>query len=115
MCGVGDQASNGPHFDRREVDRGQDVPVGFDEGLPRCLSFAIRCWFDTVLLEDIADRLVGDVVAQVGQGALDAIVAPRRIFPCDARYQVHDLLLHTWSTDGFAALAVVPLLGWTQQ
>jgi len=48
---VGDQATNGPHFDRGEVDRGQDVPVGFDEGLPRCLSFAIRCWFDSVLLK----------------------------------------------------------------
>ncbi len=43
---------------------------------PRRLSFPVRGWFDSVLLEYVADSRIRNVVADVGQGTLDPIVAP---------------------------------------
>ena len=72
---VRDQTTFSPDFDGREVDRGQDVPMGFDEGLPGCLPFTFRSPFDAMFLEDVSNGLVRDLVAQVGQrsGGYDRI------------------------------------------
>ena len=53
--------------------------MGFEKrGLGR-LTFSFRCRFNTVFLEDVANDLIGDLVPQVGQDALDLVVSPGRI------------------------------------
>jgi hypothetical protein len=68
-----------PHLDCCEVNRRQDVPMGFEKGGPRCLSLAVRRRLDAMLFEDIAHGLVRNLVSQVGQRPLDTVVAPSRI------------------------------------
>jgi len=85
--------------------------MGFEKRGPGCLAFAVRRRFNTVFLEDVANGLIGDLVPQVGQGALDLVVSPGQILPRKANNKVNDLLPYTWASYGFTALAVVPFLG----
>ncbi len=80
--------------DCREIDRGRHVPVGLDKGFPCRLPLAIRRRFNAVSFEDIADRPVGNVVSQVGRGPLNPVVAPRRVFVCDAKDQLFNLIAY---------------------
>ena len=63
---VRDQAALGPDFDRREINRRHHIPMGFEEGGPRHAALAVRSWFYSIRLENVADSRVGDVVADVG-------------------------------------------------
>jgi hypothetical protein len=65
-----------------------------------------------VLLEDVANRLIGDLVTQIGQGTLDLVVSPGCILPRKANHKIDDLLPYTWSAYRFAALTVVPFLSY---
>lgn len=88
---------------RGEVDRSQHIPVSFEKRAPGCLSFAVRCRFDTVLLENVAHSRVGDVVADVGQRTLNAIVAPGGILFGELHDQVDDCLPHSRSANRVTA------------
>ena len=68
---IGDQAPLGPDLDGREVDAGQHVPVGLDERFPRRAPPAIRRRPNTMAAENIAHRLIGDIMSQVGQRRAD--------------------------------------------
>ncbi len=72
--------------------RSEDFPMRFDEGLPRSLAFPVRRRFDSVFLEYVADRRVGDVVADIGQGTLDTVISPGRVFLGESKNQVNDHL-----------------------
>ena len=96
---VRDQSTLGPHFDGREVDRSQHIPMGFEKGRPRGLSLPIRSRFDSVLLEYVADGRVGDVVANVCQGTLDSVVAPGRVFLGESKDQIDDHLADSRAAD----------------
>ena len=61
--------------------------------------------------EDVADGRVGDMVADVGQGALDAIVTPGRVLMSEPQDQVDNDLVDTWSAHGLAFAAVILFLG----
>jgi hypothetical protein len=74
---VGDQTTLSPDFDGREVDCSQNVPMGFEEGLPGRLPFPLRHWFDAMLLEDVAHGLVGDLVTQIGPRHLGSDRIPK--------------------------------------
>jgi len=51
-----------PDFDRSEIDRSDRLPMGFQERLPRgSTTFPFRSRFDTVLFENVSDRLVVSV------------------------------------------------------
>ena len=63
-------------IDGREIDGAQDIPMRFDERLPCGLPLPIWGGFDPVLLENVANGRVGYVVADVGEGTLDAVVTP---------------------------------------
>ncbi len=63
---------------------------------------------DAVGFENVGDRGVRDVKAQVGQGALNAVVASTGIFLSHANSQGHDLRPNTWSTDGLWLVCVIP-------
>ena len=68
--------------------------------------------FDTVLSEDVSDCRIGNVEAQVGQSALDAVVAPGGILPGHAEDEPGDLIRNWRSARRLPfAVAVVPFLG----
>ena len=66
----GDQAVPGPYFHGGEVDGGDGVPMGLQEGLPGCPMLSFWNGFDTVLSEDVSDGRIGNVESQVGQSTL---------------------------------------------
>ena len=51
----------GPDLRGGEVDRGHNIPVRFQECLPRSCALARRCRFDAVGFEDVAHGGVADV------------------------------------------------------
>ena len=85
---IGDQPASGPDFDGGKVDRRQYVPVRFEERGPGGLALSVRSWLDTVRFENIAHGRVADVVAEVGQPALDAVVTPTGILLSEPQDQV---------------------------
>ena len=64
-----------------------------------------------VSLEDVTHRLIGDLVAQIGQGTLEAVVSPSGMLPSKPQNKIDDLLPDTWPTHRVAALALIPLFG----
>ena len=85
--------------------------MGFEKRGPGCLAFALRRRLDTVFLEDVANSLIGDLVTQVSQGALDLVVSPGYILPRKANNKIDDLLPCTWASRGLTTFAIIPFLG----
>ena len=77
----GDQTVFGPNLDCREIDGGQYIPMSLEERLPGGLSPPLRRRLDAMLLQDVSHAGIGDLMTQVGQGALNAVITPGRIFP----------------------------------
>jgi len=108
----GDEARRRPDFDGCEVDRAEHVPVRLKELLPGGLPLSVACGLDPVLPQNAADGGVGDLVPEVGERALDAVVAPCPILPGHAQDQLDDLRRDAGTSNGAPSLAVVPLLGY---
>ena len=64
-----------------------------------------------MLLEDVGDGGIGDIVTDVRQRALDAIVAPGGVLVGEAHDEVDNLLSDAGSADALLRVAVVPLAG----
>ena len=86
--------------------------MGLEKLLPGSLLATIRCRFQTMLLEDIADALIGDVVPQIDQRPLNAIVTPGRILLGQANHEFLYFFRH-WRPPGLFcfAMLIIPLLG----
>ena len=56
--------------------------VGRDEILPSRGLASFRCWRDPIPPKDVADSLVRDAMAQVGQRACDPVIPPAGVFSC---------------------------------
>jgi hypothetical protein len=54
--------------------------MGFEKGLPTGLPFSVRWRLDPMILQGIADRGGGDLVPQIRQCTMDAVIAPSWIF-----------------------------------
>jgi hypothetical protein len=78
------QASPGQHLNREEIGSCEHVHMLADEILPsgRLTPFRWRC--DVVAPQDVADGLVREMMAQVGQRADDAVVTPARVLASEA-------------------------------
>ena len=61
-------------------------------------------------LEDIADRLVTDRIAQVGQRTHDAVIPPRAILAGHPHHQVFDLLVNAGTPNRLVWLGGVTFL-----
>jgi hypothetical protein len=107
----GDKPGLRPDLDGREVDRAEHVPVGLEEFLPGRLPLSLRHRLDAVFTENGADGGVRDLVPEVSQCALDAVVAPGRILPGHAQHEFDDLRSDPRAPDASATIAAVPLLG----
>src|SRR5215469_1811006 len=76
---VGGETSPGEHFDGEEVGTCQDSHVGSDEFLPGGILAPPGCRLDPVATQDVTHRLIGNHVAEIGQGSNDAVVSPAGI------------------------------------
>ena len=81
---VGDKTSPGKHFDREEVGTRQDSHVGGNEILPGGILAPLGCRLDPVAAKDVAHRLIGNHVAEIGQGSDDAVVSPAGVLSGEA-------------------------------
>ena len=72
----GYQPALGPDFDGGEIDGAQHVPMGLEKSFPGGLTFPLGRRLNAVRFEDIAHRLIGHIVVQVGQGTLDPVESP---------------------------------------
>ena len=75
------QSLLGPDLYGEEVRRDDQVPMPLQELLPRRLSIALRRRLDPMPFQDRRDRTMSDLVPRVGQGSLDAPIAPIAILP----------------------------------
>ena len=66
----------GQDLSGEEVGSGKDGDVGGDEIFPIRALAAFRRWRDAVPLQNVPDRLIRELVAEIGESASDAIVAP---------------------------------------
>jgi hypothetical protein len=90
----------------KEAGRHQHIPVASDELPPRHRLLALRSGWDALALEDIAHGLITDRIAEMFQGPLNAVIAPRAILSGHADYQVFNLSVNagtphrlTWFRD----------------
>ena len=81
---VSGETSPGEHFNGEEVGTCQDRHMGSDEILP-CGSLAsLGCRLDAVSAKDIAHRLIGNEVAEIGERSDDAVVSPTGVLSGEA-------------------------------
>ncbi len=72
---IGHESTGCPDLNREEVRGGHDVPMRFQESLPRGAFRSLRRGFDTMPFQYILDRVRCDDVTEIGQRALDSVVA----------------------------------------
>ena len=76
IAGLAEQA---PHVDGEEISGDQLVPMFGDEGFPCRVGAAFRRGLETVAIQDGGDGAWAQGDAQLGQFALDAVLAPGRV------------------------------------
>ena len=81
---VGGETSPGKHLNSEEVGTCQDGHVGGDEILPGGILASFRCRLDPVTAKDVAHRLIGNRVAEIGQSSDDAVVSPAGVLSGEA-------------------------------
>ena len=110
LCfGNQDSNENGtPGFGRAGACR-ETSPIGLQKGLPGRLTPTIRNRLDTVLLEDISNRLIGDLATHVSQNALNPIVTAGGILPSHLHDELPHLVTYRRTARLLATLRIVPL------
>ena len=63
---------------------GQNGHVGGNEILPGGILAPLRCRLDPISAKDVAHCLIGNGVAEIGQGSDDAVVSPGGVFSGEA-------------------------------
>jgi hypothetical protein len=66
---IGDETAPCQDLDRKKVRSGQDSHMRRDELFPSSLLAALWRRCDAVAFQDIPDRLIGDVMTEVGERA----------------------------------------------
>ena len=85
--------------------------MGLKKGLPRGLAPAVRRRLDAVGFEDSGDSRVRDVVPQIRQCPLEAVIAPSRILTGHTQDEFNDFPFDTGTSSAFPPAAVVPVPG----
>jgi hypothetical protein len=67
--------------------------VAPNEGRPCGRALALRRRRQSVALQNIANRLIGDLISEIGQGAHNPVIAPVPVLARYANDQLLDLLL----------------------
>src|SRR6267378_8288031 len=99
-----------PPFAGEELSGHEHIHMDTDKLPPRYSFLPLRGWGNTMAFEDVADRLVTDGIAQVGQSTHDAVIAPRAVLPGHAHHQVLYLLRRAGTADCLASLGAIALV-----
>src|SRR5918996_91143 len=99
-----DQPAQRPYFGTEEVSRPQDIHMTANECLPRGRLLALRSRWERATFEDVAHRLVADLVAQMRQGTDNAVITPATILFGHLYDQVFELLIDARAPQRFAFL-----------
>src|SRR4030095_9564723 len=83
---IGNETTPSQDLNGEEVCSGKDGHVGGDEVLPSRALAAFRRRRDGVPLQNVSDRLIGDLMAEIGESASDAIVTPGFVLPGHAEH-----------------------------
>ena len=81
------QAGGGPDFSGEKVGGPEHVLVPAKERGPSRVAFAFGCGAKAMAFENVADRLVGNLMAHIGQSADDAIITPTGILAGELEHQ----------------------------
>src|SRR5205085_12454086 len=84
----GDEAVLGPNLDCRKVDGRQYLPVSLEKGLPGGLAPPLGRRLDAMLFQDVGHAGIGDLMAQIGQGTLNAVITPGGVLLGEAHHQI---------------------------
>src|SRR5215470_7351806 len=104
---VGHQSSKRQNIDREEVGCREKGEVGPNEFRPGGRTFALWRGRYTVAAQHIADRLIGDMISQIGERSDNPIIAPGTIFPGHANNQSLDVLANSRSAGASPGLRSV--------
>ena len=85
--------------------------MGLEKGLPRGLAPAVGRGLDAVGPEDSGDRRIRDVVSQIRQCTLEAVIAPSRILTGHTQDEFNDFSCNPGTSSAFPPAAVVPVPG----
>src|SRR5258705_9158714 len=81
---VSGKTSPGEHFDGKEVGTCDNGHMGGDEILRGSILAPFGRRLDSVSAKDVADRLIGNEVAEISQGSHDAVVSPAGVLSGEA-------------------------------
>src|ERR1700680_3429391 len=84
---VGDQASQGEHFHHKEVSARQNVLMRGDKVFPGGDSASLRRRGNPVTAKNVANSLIRQMMAQVGDRTDDAIITPASVLSCHSHHQ----------------------------
>jgi hypothetical protein len=109
---VRNQSALGPHFNRREIDCFQHIPVGFQKRFPHSLPLSFWGWLDAVGFENVPDSSIRDFVAKIAESTLNPIVPPGWILTSHPQNELlHFLRVRRSSRLLCLAVTIVPFLG----
>jgi hypothetical protein len=74
---VGHQPAQRQHLRSKEVGPRQQRQVGSDEDRPRGRALALRRGWQSMALQNVANRLIGNHIPEIGQGARNLVIATR--------------------------------------
>src|SRR6266567_1515180 len=93
---VGGQATPRQYFNGEEIDSRHYGHVRTNEVRPCCGLAALRSRRNPKPPQNVADRLIGDLMTEVAECSGDAVVTPKRILSRHADDQFHDLASDPW-------------------
>src|SRR5215471_17581547 len=72
---------------RHQTSPSKHLHMRLDELLPRRRATPLRCWGDVVSPQDVTDRLVRDLMPQIGQRAHNTVISPTSVLARKTDYQ----------------------------
>ena len=108
---VGHQSAQRQHLCGEEVGPCQQRQMGPNERCPCAGALSLRRRRQTVASQDIADRLIGNVVAQIGQRPRNPIITPVSVLAGHANDQLLDLSLDARPARASTGLRAIELAG----
>src|SRR4051812_9986419 len=106
-----DQTSPGKHLHCEEVGTCQYGHVGSNEILPGSLLAARGRRRDPVSAKNVSHRLIGNGMAEIGQGSDNAVVSPTGVRSGETDNQRLHLGGHRWPARGSAVFRAVEFAG----
>jgi hypothetical protein len=108
---VGHQTTQRQDLGSKEVATGQQRQVGPDEGRPASRPLALRRRWQTVASQDITNRLIANLVPQIGQRPRNTVIAPSPVVPGHANDQLLDLSVNPGPPRASTSLRAIELAG----